>query len=232
MAGEQHRRRLRTLIKLAGIDDPAPARLEAAFVHESAAREEGGASNERMEFLGDAILGFVVSEWLYEHYGSEPEGDLAKRKAAIVADTAIAHTARQLDFSGLIRVGGGERASGAPRRTSILADAFEAFVAALYLEYGLETARRFVIREHVERLDHADLAKADAKTLLQEFTQLHFACMPAYRDEGEGPAHERRFTSYVTVNGETLGSGTGHSKKSAQQRAAAQALLALQTGKA
>lgn len=227
MAGESRRRRLRALLDRAGVDDEAIDRIEPSFVHESAAKEESLSSNERLEFLGDAVLGLVAARWLYATYPNEKEGTLAKRKAAIVSDYAIAQTARKLGFADLVRVGAGERAHGGTQRASILADAFEAFVASLYLHYGFEAAQRFVEREHIEGFDRDETAISDAKTQLQELTQAHLACTPVYHEHGEGPAHQRIFTSVVRVNDETLGTGTGTSKKAAQQNAAAQALTTL-----
>jgi ribonuclease-3 len=228
MAGEQRRRRLRALLDCAGVPTRMLPSIDRAFVHESAAKEQQIDSNERQEFLGDAILGMVVAEWLYAVYEDEKEGSLAKRKAAIVSDTAIASTAKRLGFGELIQVGAGERAQGGAERPSILADAFEAFIAALYLEHGLDAARRFIESAHIASVDHATAAQADPKTQLQELTQGRFACMPVYHERGEGPAHARRFTAAVEINGETLGTGIGPSKKAAQQSAAMQALLTLQ----
>lgn len=228
MAGEQRRRRLRALLDCAGVPIGTLPSIERAFVHESAAKEQQIESNERQEFLGDAILGMVVADWLYAAYEGEKEGALAKRKAAIVSDTAIAATAKRLGFSDLIELGAGERAHGGAERPSILADAFEAFVASLYLEHGIDAARRFIESQHIACIDHETAAQGDAKTQLQELTQARFACMPVYQERGEGPAHARRFTSAVEINGETLGTGIGPSKKIAQQSAAMQALLTLQ----
>lgn len=228
MPGEAKRRRLRALLQLAGVRDGDLDALAAAFIHESAAKESGGLSNERLEFLGDSILGFIVSLWVYTHYADDREGVLARRKAAIVSDSALALSARRLGFSDIVELGAGERASGGADRVSILADSFEAFIAAVYLRHGFEAARRFVVEQHVAHADHSESGVADPKTLLQEFTQEHYACVPDYEEEGEGPPHLRRFTSFVRVKGELLGTGTGHSKKAAQQDAAAVALRTLQ----
>jgi ribonuclease III len=228
MAGEQRRRRLRALLDLADVPTETLEGFETAFVHESAAKEQQMLSNERLEFLGDAVLGLAVARWLYSTYPDEKEGTLARRKAAIVSDSAIAQTARRLGFGELVQLGVGERAHGGSERTSILADAFEAFVAALFWEHGFGIAQRFVEREHIANVDHEHAALSDPKTQLQELTQARLACTPVYRERSEGPAHLRIFTSTVTVNGEALGTGTGPSKKAAQQNAAAQALLTLQ----
>ena len=228
MAGEQRRRRLRALLQLADVPVDTLESVEQAFVHESAAKEQQIVSNERLEFLGDSVLGLVVARWLYETYPAEKEGVLAKRKAAMVSDSAIAKTAKRLGFADLLLLGAGERAHGGSERPSILADAFEAFVAAIFLAHGFEASRGFVEREHIASVDHESAAMADAKTRLQELTQAFLACTPTYKEHAEGPPHLRTFTSVVTVNGEALGTGTGPSKKAAQQQAAAQALHILQ----
>ncbi|HEY1428525.1 MAG TPA: ribonuclease III domain-containing protein, partial [Candidatus Tumulicola sp.] len=152
MAGEAHRRRLRALLRLAGIERAGDiSTVERAFVHESCARETGVASNERMEFLGDSVLGFVTAQWLYERFAEEPEGMLTLRKAAIVNDEELASTARRLGFGALLQLGAGLRGSGGADNTSVLADSFEAFVSAIFLRYGLDKTRRFLLAEHVER---------------------------------------------------------------------------------
>ncbi len=161
-------------------------------------------------------------------YPDEKEGTLAKRKAAIVSDSAIAQSARRLGFGELVQLGVGERTHGGGERTSILADAFEAFLAVLFLEHGFSIAQRFVEQEHIAHVDHAHAAQADPKTQLQEFTQARLACTPVYREIAAGPPHLRMFTSTVTVKSEALGTGTGPSKKAAQQNAAAQALQTLE----
>jgi ribonuclease-3 len=139
-----------------------------------------------------------------------------------VNDRALAESARRLGFNDLMRLGAGARAAGVADRVSILGSAFEAFIAALCLRFGLDAAQRFVEREHIAHVDPAALE--DPKTVLQEFTQAHYACTPSYRDEAEGPAHARRFRSFVSVKGELMGSGSGDSKRAAQQKAAAAAL--------
>ena len=228
MPGEARRRRLRALLQLAGVPVDDIAQIDAAFRHESAAKEGGGSSNERLEFLGDSVLGLIVSQFLYREFPDDREGTLAKRKARIVSDSALAVTSRRLGFSELVSLGAGERASGGSDRVSILADALEAFIAALYLQHGLAAAEAFVSREHIAHTDHSPEAISDAKTVLQELTQLHYGCTPEYREEAEGPPHMPQFTSFVTVKGELLGTGTGLSKKAAQQEAAAVALRQLQ----
>jgi ribonuclease III len=229
MSGEAHRKRLRALLRLAGVraeGDLAP--IERAFVHESHAKENAVTSNERMEFLGDSVLGFITASWLHERFPDDSEGILTLRKAAIVNDAQLARTARRLLFSDVIRLGAGMRAAGGADNTSILADAFEAFVAALYLNYGIEKARRFVVTEHIDGLDHDAGALLDPKTRLQHFAQEHLAATPVYRETSRGTPQHPAFSSKVSVEGKTLGTGSGASKKAAQQAAAEAALLSLQ----
>jgi ribonuclease III len=219
---------LRALLRLADVRSAGDLTLvEQAFVHESFARERGGQSNERMEFFGDSVLGFITAAWLFDRYVGEPEGVLTLRKAAIVNDGELARTARRLGLGELLRLGAGMRAAGGADNSSILADAFEAFVAALCVGYGLEKARRFVVAEHIERLDHDTAALVDAKTRLQHYAQAHFAATPVYRDVTRGTAQCPAFASRVSVNGKTLGKGSGSSKKAAQQAAAQAALTKL-----
>ena len=229
MAGEQQRRRLRELLKKAGVRVAGDlALIEQAFVHESYTRENGGHSNERMEFLGDSILGMITAAWLFEKFPDEPEGRLTVRKAAIVNDAALAVTARRVGFGELLQLGAGMRSAGGADNTSILADAFEAFVAALDLRYGRDKAARFVVGEHIESLERAPMeALLDAKTRLQHYAQEHLQGTPAYNDASVGTPQAPSFASVVSVGGKTLGSGTGASKKAAQQAAAQAALSVL-----
>lgn len=230
MAGEARRRRLRALCKRAGTTTSDTTLIERAFVHESAAKERGLRSNQRLEFLGDSVLGVVAARWLYEQFPDEPEGALAKRKAALCSDRAIAQTAARLGFADLIDVGAGERAHGGNERPSVLADAFEAFLAALYLTEPFGAVRAFVEREHFASVDLERAALGDPKTQLQEFTQGTHGGTPRYEESAAGPAHQRTFTSSVFIEGRLLATGTGPSKKAAQQAAAATALETLRAG--
>ena len=228
MSGENYRRRLRALLRLAGVrkaDDLSE--FERAFVHQSFARERGGDSNDRMEFLGDSVLGCIAAGWLFERFAEEPEGLLTLRRAAIVNDAQLAQTARRLGLGELTRLGAGMRAAGGTDNTSVLADAFEAFVGALYLRCGLEKAQKFVISQHVEQLDHSSDALLDAKTRLQHYTQEHLAATPVYRETSRGTPQRPAFKSRVSVKGKVFGKGEGASKKAAQQAAAEAALLSI-----
>jgi ribonuclease III len=228
VSGEANRRRLRALLRLAGIRKAGHLNVFLdAFVHQSYAKEHGGGSNERMEFLGDSILGCVTAAWLYEAFAEEPEGVLTLRKAAIVNDGQLARTARRLGFSELTQLGAGMRAAGGAENTSVLADAFEAFVGALYLQFGLEKARHFVVTQHIEHLDHSTDALLDAKTRLQHYAQEHLAATPVYRETNRGTPQQPAFKSRVIVKGKILGRGDGPSKKAAQQAAAEAALVTI-----
>jgi ribonuclease III len=227
MPGEKRRARLRALLKTAGAADVETAQFEQAFVHESASREGRGPSNERLEFFGDAILGFVAARWLMKQYPEASEGELARRKGALVSGEACAKTARRLGFHELIVLGHGTEQTGGAENATILADAFEAFVASLYHATDLERAARFLEKEHLVPAAKGATGEADAKTGLQEFAQSALRLTPMYFERMEGPPHERRFTSQVRVGDEILGEGIGPSKKVAQQSAAAMALATL-----
>jgi ribonuclease-3 len=228
VAGESRRRRLRALLALAGVPLADEAGFEEAFVHESAVKEaRAERSNQRLEFVGDAILGHAVARWLLEHYPGAPEGELALRKSSLVADAALAETAERLGFEPLLVLGQGMANLPAARHRSALADAFEAFVAALERACGFDVAARFVEREHVAEREKLALALVDPKTVLQEWTQKHHAVTPAYRERAEGPAHERTFHAEVAIAGECLGSGSGPSKRAAQRAAAERAIEVL-----
>lgn len=199
-----------------------------AFVHQSYARERGGSSNDRMEFLGDSVLGCIAASWLFDRFAEEPEGLLTLRKAAMVNDAQLALTASRLGFSDLALVGAGMRSAGGTENTSVLADAFEAFVGALYLRFGLEKARKFVVEQHIDTLDHRAGSLLDAKTRLQHYAQEHLSATPVYRETTRGTPQRPAFSSRVTVSGRVLGRGNGPSKKAAQQAAAEAALSTIE----
>ncbi len=227
MAGEQRRRRLRALLKKA---HAAPADLdlfEQAFLHESAARERRQISNERLEFLGDSVLGFVAATWLYEHHEDKDEGWLTRRKAAVVNDRVLAQTALRLGFPEMMEVGAGMSRSGGAHNETILADAFEAFLGALFLRYGESKTRRFLIEQHLRLVDLSEDSVMDAKSRLQHLMQERYRQVPVYRDEAVGTPQTPEFRSQVILKDTVLGSGTGRSKKQAQLEAASKALETL-----
>jgi ribonuclease-3 len=179
-----------------------------------------------LEFLGDAVLGFIVARWLFTQYPEASEGELALRKSSLVRDMALADAAERLGFAELLVLGAGLAKQPVGKHRSTLADAFEAFIAALVCAVGIEAAERFVIQEHLERTRTLPVP-VDAKTMLQEWTQKRSGMTPMYIESVEGPAHERVFHSRVVVRGESVAEGTGPSKKAAQQAAAQAAILLL-----
>jgi ribonuclease-3 len=162
-------------------------------------------------------------------YPAASEGELHRRKASLVSGEACAETARRLAIGEVMRLGVGMQQSGGAGNTTILADAFEAFIGALAGVTDLERVAKFIELEHLGHIDRAEGGEADAKTALQEFTQAHFGTTPTYFERAEGPPHDRRFTSQVRIAAETLGEGIGASKKAAQQSAAAMALALLRS---
>jgi ribonuclease-3 len=201
--------------------------LELAMTHESYANERRlpSGSNERLEFLGDAVVGLVVSRYLYERHPRLAEGRLAQMKAHLVSASYLAEQARQLDLGRFLRLGRGEATSTGRNRRNLLADAFEALVGALYLDGGMEAAQPFVLRHFREAVDRMEGLRKDFKSLLQEHTQKHFKTLPLYEVMDEsGPPHQRIFTVRVYFGDQILGEGTGRSKREAGQEAARQAL--------
>ena len=212
-------------LRLQSLDDGF---LEQALTHDSYASErkrpiEGGVSNERLEFLGDAVLGAVVAHTLYTRHTQKPEGVLSRMRAALVSRAALAQTARRLGIGPLLLLGRGEAAAGGAQRASILAAALEAIVGAIFLSEGLDAVSRFVERHH---LAHAPaLESLDPKTELQEYAQARFKKVPHYATTAQsGPPHARVFTVTVSIAGKPVGSGSGATKKSAEAAAAAEAL--------
>ena len=208
-----------------------PALLERALTHRSYAYENGGLpTNERLEFLGDSVLGLVVTDALYRTHPDLPEGQLAKLRSAVVNARALAGVGRALGLGEHLRLGRGEETTGGRNKGSILADTVEAVLGAVYIDLGLAQCA-----ELVHRLFDPLIASAaglgaglDWKTSLQELTANDGLGVPEYLIRDEGPDHEKFFTAVVRVGGHDRGSGTGHSKKEAEQEAAAAAWQALQ----
>src|SRR5215212_4218193 len=205
--------------------------LTLALTHRSFAYENGGLpTNERLEFLGDAVLGVVVTERLYRDHPDVPEGQLAKLRASVVNMHALAGVAAGLVPGGIgafLYLGRGEELTGGRTKTSILADATEALIGAVYLQHGLETSRDVVHRLFDGLLAAAPLLGAglDWKTSLQELTAAADLGVPEYRIAEEGPDHSKMFTATAVVGGRSLGSGDGRTKKEAEQKAAQLAWL-------
>lgn len=203
-----------------------PALREAALTHRSFAFERGlTVTNERLEFLGDSVLGLVVTDMAYAEYPDMPEGALAKLRAAIVNMSALADVARSLGLGGVVLLGKGEEQSGGRDKSSILADALEAVFGAVYLDRGLAVATELIERLFRPRMQAYVRGEGDRdyKTILQELASQALRSMPEYRLEERGPDHQKEFTATVHLGGEPMGTGIGRSKKEAEQRAAAQA---------
>ena len=200
-----------------------PELLVLALTHRSFAHEAGGIpTNERLEFLGDTVLGLVVTEELYRTHPDESEGVLAKMRAATVSQRGLAGVARRLELGSYVLLGKGELATGGQDKDSILSDTLEAIFGAAYLTHGLDRARELVLRLVGPTLERAaDLgAGLDWKTSLQELAATLGLGVPVYDVSGEGPDHARVFTARAVVGGEVRGEGTGPAKKVAEQEAA------------
>jgi len=208
-----------------------PALLERSLTHRSYAYENGGLpTNERLEFLGDSVLGLVVTATLYRIHPDLPEGQLAKLRSAVVNARALAEVARGLDLGAHLRLGRGEETTGGRDKSSILADTVEAVIGAVYLDLGLDEADLLVHRLFdpvIEASAHMG-AGLDWKTSLQELTAATGLGVPDYRISEDGPDHAKNFRAAVLVAGTEYGVGTGRSKKEAEQVAAATAWRALQ----
>jgi ribonuclease III len=206
-----------------------PDLLAAALTHRSWAHEQGsGEHYERLEFLGDAVLGLVAAEWLFARHPELPEGELSKRKGHLVSRPVLARHAQELGLGEELRLGVGEERSGGRRKASLLADVWEAVLGAVYLDGGLEAAEKLVHPVLEEASARRSGAADDAKTRLQELLQARAMPLPDYDLlETAGPDHAKRFTVECRVGGEPFGRGEGRSKKIAEQAAAASALEAL-----
>jgi ribonuclease III len=200
--------------------------LTLALTHRSYAYENGGLPpNERLEFLGDAVLGLVITDRLYTEHPDLPEGQLAKLRASVVNMHALAGVARELGAGGLgeyLLLGRGEELTGGRDKASILADGLEAVLGAVYLEKGIDVARDVVHRLFQPLLAEAPQRGAglDWKTSLQELTASTGLGVPEYRVEEQGPDHRKEFSAFVAVGGQTFGRGDGRTKKEAEQKAA------------
>ncbi|MDL5155953.1 ribonuclease III [Actinomycetospora sp. Odt1-22] len=200
-----------------------PELLRLALTHRSYAYEKGGLpTNERLEFLGDSVLGIAVTERLYREHPDLPEGQLAKLRASVVNMHALASVARALGLGELMYLGRGEEMTGGRDKDSILGDAVEAILGAVHLEHGIDVARELVARLFGDLLHQAPRLGAglDWKTSLQELTAAAGRGVPEYRITEEGPDHAKEFTATAVVTGEGLGTGTGRTKKDAEQKAA------------
>lgn len=213
-----------------GLDLKDPALLDSALTHRSFAFEKGGVThNERLEFLGDAVLGLIVTDMIFRWYPGLSEGEMAKLRASTVNMHVLADAARRLGLGSDLFLGKGEELSGGRDKSSILADAFEAVLGAVYLDSGVEAATAIIestLAEHIR--DHVSQGVVrDYKTHLQEVTARRGGRVPDYQLTSSGPDHAKRFGASVYVEGKLLGEGNGRSKKEAEQAAARQALDSL-----
>lgn len=199
--------------------------IKIALTHSSYANEnKQRRNNERLEFLGDSVLGFVTAEYLFNEYKSRPEGELTKLRAAVVCEKSLFKFAEKISLGSFIYMGKGEENTGGRNRPSIVSDAFEAVIAAMYLDGGIEVVKDYIlsfISEAVKR----EASFKDNKSLFQEIIQKNKGSIISYEEIGEtGPDHEKVFRFVVKVNGEIVGTGEGRSKKEAEQAAAGDAL--------
>jgi ribonuclease-3 len=219
---------LRALQERLGHRFADPALLERALTHTSAVHEasSSAAHSEALEFLGDAVLGLVVADLLHRHHPEGDEGSMSRARAYLVAEPSLARRADALGLPALLVLGKGEEKTGGRQKASLWANTYEAVIAALYLDGGLDAAYRFVAAEFAPDLQRArELPVIDAKSALQEALQARGEPLPEYVVLAEeGPSHKRRFRVQCTLRGEPLSEGEGTSKKEAQQAAARQAL--------
>ncbi|MBQ7757053.1 MAG: ribonuclease III [Oscillospiraceae bacterium] len=200
--------------------------LYEALSHSSFANETKKNSNERLEFLGDSVLSIVVSNYLFEHYQHLPEGHLTKVRSSLVCENSLYEFAKTIDLGDYIMLGKGEENTGGRKRPSILADAFEAVIAAVYLDGGIENASKYVLSFIPKDLSlKKAVSNNDYKTILQEVIQKNPEEKVEYfLKSAVGPDHDKTFTIQVKLNSNVIGEGTGHSKKQAEQAAAKEAL--------
>ena len=218
------------LEKKSGYHFQNPLLLKQAMTHSSYANEhkaKGYHDNERLEFLGDAVLEVVSSEFLFRNYPALPEGDLTKLRASLVCEPTLAICTREMELGKYLFLGKGENLTGGRNRNSILSDALEAVIGAIYLDGGFEHAKTFIHKFILTDIEHKKLFY-DCKTSLQEVVQGHYEEELNYRlISEEGPDHDKRFSVEARIGERVIGTGIGHTKKAAEQEAAYQALLLL-----
>jgi ribonuclease-3 len=220
----------RSLDRILGVRFRDGTLRQLALTHRSHAFEHAlPANNERLEFLGDAVLGVVVTDMAFREFPDMPEGELAKLRAAIVNMGALADIARDLGLGRFVLLGRGEEMSGGRDKSSILADALEALLGAIYLDRGLSTARKLIERVFRPRMIAyvRGEGERDYKTILQELASAEVRSVPDYRIRERGPDHQKEFTATVFLAGEEWGTGMGRSKKEAEQQAAHEAYVRL-----
>lgn len=201
--------------------------LRRALTHSSYSGGKNNGSNERLEFLGDAVLQITVSQFLFTNMTSEPEGGLTKLRASLVCENSCYNFAKKIDLGRFIFLGKGEELTGGRDRRSILADAFEALIAAIFLDGGMECANKFVMgfMPPIDALRNGKVRLGDYKTVLQEIIQQNPEEHVVYEvTDEDGESHRKVFSANVTLNGQIIGSGKGQSKKEAEQAAAKEAI--------
>lgn len=223
---------MKTLETKLGYQFQNPKLLDHALTHSSYANEHhlgSISSNERLEFLGDSVLGMIVADHLYCTFPDLPEGDLTRIRANLVCEGSLVLVAKEWDLGRYLKLGKGENACGGRSRPSILADAVEAVLAAVFLDGGLEHDRDIIQRFLLDRMEQVNRASRDHKTYLQELVQRKSGQVLSYELIGEsGPDHNKTFQMQVLLNGQPIGQGTGHSKKEAEQAAANAAIERLE----
>lgn len=226
--------KIQELEKKIGYQFIKPEYLRQALTHSSYANEKHlkkQSDNERLEFLGDAVLEVVSSEYLFKEYPKMPEGEMTKFRASIVCEPTLALCTKELELGKYLYLGKGEDQTGGRKRKSILSDALEAIIGAIYLDGGFEAAKAFVHKFILVDIEHKKLFH-DSKTILQEVVQGNYKEELHYRLIGEeGPDHDKRFRVEVLIGERVIGHGIGHTKKAAEQEAAYEALLKLQPQK-
>ena len=207
--------------------------LTQALTHSSYANEKHMkklSDNERLEFLGDAVLEIISSDFLYKNYTDQPEGELTKLRASLVCEPTLAICAKEIGLGDYLRLGRGEDLTGGRGRKSILSDALEAVIGAIYLDGGFANAKEFVLKYILTDIEHKQLFY-DSKTILQEVVQGEHEQLTYVLTHEEGPDHNKSFEVEARIGERVIGSGTGHTKKAAEQEAAYQALLSIRANK-
>lgn len=207
-----------------------PALLTTALTHRSVLNERAGVkiSNERLEFLGDAVLELVVSDYLYSHHPKESEGKLTQMRAALVQTKTLAQVAKNLNLGQMMFLSSGEKASGGQNNPSLLADCFEAVTGAIFLDQGLSAAAKFIVKNLLKPSQTLlqQIQITDYKSQLQELWQKNNQATPVYKIiSATGPEHKKKFTVKVYLNHRAMGQGSGLSKQAAQQQAAKSAII-------
>ena len=227
--GEARRQQLLALSERLGVTFHDIALLDQALTHTSYANESkrNTAHNERLEFLGDAVLELISSDYLYARFTQIPEGELTKKRASLVCEPSLAYCAREFGLPQFLLLGKGEDMTGGRNRDSIVSDATEALLGAIYLDGGFANAKEFVLNFILNDIEHKQLFY-DSKTILQEIVQEKGTQPVEYiLTKEEGPDHNKNFTVEARVNGKVMGQGSGHTKKAAEQAAAYQAIRVL-----